>query len=124
MRFWLPILALTLLTGCVHPPPLLGPVAASDFQKTRVIKVLDVLRDAAIDANALKPRPAWASDQVTMRVVQVHRAILQTMDAFGMGWQAEVSSALDRLQATLTPEEHGHLDPYFALAKTLLGEVQ
>ena len=49
------LLMLAVVPACTKTPPELTPEAAIAFQSTRVIKVLDVVRDAAIAANELVP---------------------------------------------------------------------
>lgn len=120
------IVALSICTheACAKAPPNLSPQGIADYQKTRVIKVLDIFRDAAVDANALPNHPAWASTANTRIVVEAHKAILLTMDAAGTGgWQAAVTVALDQTLDALPPDARAHYLPYVTLAKALIQEI-
>lgn len=71
------IVALLLLSpACAsNVPPNLSPQAAAAWRGTRVIHVLDVFRDAAIDANAQQP-PLLSTD-VTRSIVRFHLASIE-----------------------------------------------
>ena len=109
-------------TSCTKAPPTLSPAGAAAFQKTRVIKGLDLLRDFAIDAEAAQPQVL--STDTTRKIVQTHQSILRIMDAAGNGWQALVAAALDETLASLSAGERSKVAPYVALVKALLAEVQ
>lgn len=119
------ILCLTLAIGatataCNHAPPNLSPAAAKNFNNTRVIKSLDLLRDAAITANA--QTPPLLSTATTRKVVNFHRFALKTIDASQDGWRAGVSVALFQLMSdpSLLPAEAQELQKYFNLAKAVI----
>jgi hypothetical protein len=108
--------------GCAKAPPSLGPVAAQDFQKTRVIKGLDLLRDFAIDGEAAKPQ--IVSTDTTRKIVTYHQSALKILDAAGSDWKTVVATSLDALVPALPEKDRGKVAPYVALVKTLLTEVQ
>jgi hypothetical protein len=107
--------------SCATAPPL-GPVAAADFQKTRVIKALDVFRDFAIDGEAAKPQVI--STDTTRKIVTYHQATLKILDAAGSDWRSLVATSLDALTPTLPEKDRPKVAPYVALVKALLLEVQ
>lgn len=121
MRYLLVLLAFLALPSCASAPPTLGPVAAADFQKTRVIKALDVFRDFAIDAEAAKPQVI--STDTTRKVVTYHQATLKILDAAGSDWRSLVATSLDALVPTLPEKDRAKVAPYVALVKALLLEV-
>lgn len=110
------------LPSCTKAPPNLSPAGQAAFQKTRVIKGLDLLRDFAIDAEAQSPKVL--STDTTRKIVQAHQSILKIMDAAGNGWQALVGTALDEVVNSLPAAERGKVAPYVALVKAILLEVQ
>jgi hypothetical protein len=112
------------LVSCVHPPPTLGPVANADYKKTQVIKVLDLIRDAAVDANA--QTPPLISTATTRKVVLAHQTALKTIQASDAGWPAAVGAAFGQLghDPSILPAEAQKLAPYFTLIATVLQQVQ
>lgn len=121
MRYLLVLLAFLALPSCASAPPL-SPVAAQDFQKTRVIKALDVFRDFAIDGEAAKPQVI--STDTTRKIVTYHQATLKILDAAGSDWRSLVATSLDALTPTLPEKDRPKVAPYVALVKALLLEVQ
>lgn len=121
MKTLLLVLALT-FTACASAPPTLGPAAAQAFQNTRVVKGLDLLRDAAIDANA--QTPPLLNTATTRKVVLYHESSVKIIHASGSGWKAAVVTGLDELPKDLPAAEASVLAPYLALVKTLLESVQ
>lgn len=117
----LALLAVPTVEACTPPPPQLGPVAQADFQKTRVIKGLDLLRDFAIDAEAASPQVL--STATTRKVVAYHQSALKILDAAGGNWRALVGTALDEALVNIPTKEAQQLAPYVALVKALLVEV-
>ncbi len=116
------LLVLALCVGCAHPAPSLSPKGVAAFQATRIVKGLDLLRDAAIDANAQTPPVLTTED--TRRVVTYHKLALQVIDQLPSGWIAMITTGMDSLAADLPPPSRQRLAPYFSLVKTLLAEVQ
>jgi hypothetical protein len=115
------ILALV-LPACAPVPSTLSPAGKQAIQNTRVIKGLDLLRDAAVDANAATP--PILSTETTRKIVTWHRSTLLVIQASGNGWQAAVKEALVQLQADIpSPAERARLAPYFTLINSLLAEV-
>lgn len=112
------VLALSLSTysACVHTPPSLSPEAAAAFQKTQVLKDLDLLRDIAIAAND----NGLMKEADTRLVVSYHRSAIQVMHASDTGWKAAVSQGLDELQTHLPPDAEQKVHIYIALLKAVL----
>ena len=123
--------------GCSQAPPALTPEAQVAFQANRVVKVLDVVRDAAIAANELTPPLMTTAD--TRNVVLWHKTSLQVIQAVPDGWKATVRKSLFVLtcypQASdvqppppctpqIAPTEAAHLTPYVALVLVVIGEIQ
>lgn len=107
--------------GCAPAPPNLTPEAALAFTNTRVIKGLDVLRDAAVDAERAVPQQL--STATTRKVVLFHQSALRTINATGNGWRPVVAQALAEVGQNLPPKERAILAPYFNLIAALLKEV-
>jgi hypothetical protein len=107
-------------SSCVPPPANLTPAAATSFDKQRVQRALDIIRDTAQDGNAQTP-PAF-STVATRAVTKWHTAALKTLWA-GPGWQDTVKTGLDELLTNLPAHEKSVLAPYVALAKTVITEV-
>ena len=84
--------AAPLSTGCNKTPPALSPEATAAFHATRVIKVLDVVRDAAIAANELIPPAIQTND--TRTVVLWHKTAVQTIAAVPGGWKPTVKAGI------------------------------
>lgn len=112
---------LALCLGCAKAPPNLTPQGAAAFHGTQVIKALDVLRDTAIDANALVP-PLVSTD-TTRNVVTYHKSAITIIHATPRGWKVAVLTGLNELSTKIPPVEQQQLGPYLALAKTLIQEV-
>ncbi len=109
----------TLQAGCAKAPPSLSPAGQSDFNKTRVVKALDLVRDTAVDAEAAHV----ISTDDTRQVVLWHKSAVNVVAASETGWKATVTSTLDQTVSHLKPETQTKLGPYVALLKALIGEV-
>jgi hypothetical protein len=123
MLFIVTVVSTTSQVACTHAPPTLSPVAQQQFNNTRVVKALDLIRDTAIDANAQVP--PLMSTNATRIVVTFHRSALVTINASTSGWKATVLQSLDELvkDKALLPTEVQRITPYVALAKTLIGAL-
>ena len=121
MRYLLALVLAFTFTACTKAPPQLGPVAALDFQKTRIIKALDVFRDFAIDGEAAKPQVV--STDLARKVVTYHQATLKIVDAAGTDWKSLVRTSLTAFVATLSQAEQAKVAPYVNLVSALLEEV-
>ena len=104
-----------------NAPPTLSPAGTAAYHATQVVKALDVLRDAAIDAEAQNPK--LISTENTRKIVNFHEAAVKTIGATPGGWKPTVTAALDQLQHDILPAEWQRLLPYIALVKTLIQEV-
>jgi hypothetical protein len=120
-RWLLPIAVLLTFTACAPAPPTLSPTANAAFTKTRVIKTLDLLRDAAVSAEA--QTPPLLSTATARRVVLAHQAALQVMQATDAGWEPTVQALLSGILANLPADEVALLKPYVNLAQSLLGTL-
>ncbi len=122
MKSILTMLVLALvLPACAPIPAPLSPAGKIAIQNTRVIKALDLLRDAAVDANAAVP-PLLSTD-TTRKIVTWHRSTLLVIQASGSGWQTAVKEGLTQLKADLPAADVVKLAPYLTLIQTLLTEV-
>jgi hypothetical protein len=134
------LLMLAVVPACTKTPPELTPEAAIAFQSTRVIKVLDVVRDAAIAANELVPPIISTND--TRTVVLWHKTAVQTIAATPGGWKPTVKAATYALtchplayvpgpgipqpeacQPQIPADANARLRPYIGLALTVIAEV-
>lgn len=113
---------LVLAASCVHPPATASPAAQRAFYNTRVVKVLDLTMTTAQDASAATP-PVVSVDAARI-VTEWVRSSVVVVDAAADGWRATVLATLDQAAARLSATERAVLEPYFALVKTLLAEVQ
>lgn len=115
------LVGFVLAPACAKAPPNLTPQSVDEFNKTRVIKSIDILRDTAVIANGTVP-PTISSASIR-RVAQAHQSAVNVIVASATGWQATVALGLDELLTNLPANERATLAPYVALAKTLLNEV-
>lgn len=125
MRYFL-LMAVAASMACAHAAPTLSPEAQTAFNNTRLIKGLDLLRDTAISANAqlqADGRTPALSTATTRKVVLVHRTAVRIIMNVPNGSKAVVLGLLDDLPTDLPPADWAMLQPYVALAKTLLNEV-
>jgi hypothetical protein len=128
------------LSGCDKQPPDLTPEAKIAFQATRVVKVLDVVRDAAIAANDLVPPVISTND--TRTVVLWHKVAVQTIAATPGGWKPTVKASIyalschpqayvpgpgiplpDACVPQIPAEANMRLRPYIGLALVVIAEV-
>lgn len=126
--------------GCQKTPPALSPEATVAFHATRVIKVLDVVRDAAIAANDLTPPVIQTND--TRTVVLWHKVAVQTIAATPGGWKPTVKASIyalschpqayapgpgiplpDACVPQIPAEANMRLRPYIGLALVVIAEV-
>jgi hypothetical protein len=126
--------------GCTKQPPDLTPEAKTAFYATRVIKVLDVVRDAAIAANELVPPVISTND--TRKVVLWHKTTIQVISAAPDGWKPTVKTNiylltcnpeayvpgpgipnLQECQPQIPADANDRLRPYINLALVVISEV-
>ena len=107
------------LPGCAPKnQPQLSPQGVAAYQATQAVKALDILRDAAIGAEAQDPK--LLSTEATRKVVLFHRAAVQVIGTTPEGWRPTVTAALDQLQRDLLPPEWERLEPYLVLIRALI----
>jgi len=135
------LLVVLMASGCTKAPPALSPEAVVAFQALRVIKVLDVVRDAAIAANELSP-PAISTND-TRTVVLWHKVAVQTIAATPGGWKPTVKASIyalschpqaympgpgiplpDACTPQIPADVNARLRPYIGLALVVIMEVQ
>lgn len=107
--------------GCAKAPPELLPPAKQAFYKERVLKVLDLVRDFAIDGEATDPKVVTTTD--TRHIVEWHASTVKIMLAADSGWVPAVTQSLDEVETKLSPATRPKVRPYFTLVKTVLQEV-
>lgn len=105
----------------VHQPVTanLSPTGLADYNKTRVIQVLDIIRDAAIDGEKV----GAFSHADTVNIVTFHKSTVQVIAATATSWKAAVQTALDALLTHLTPAGRAKVSPYVPLVTAILEEV-
>ncbi len=106
-------------SACPKAPPNLSPTAQREFYATRVIKVLDIVRDFAIDGEAA----GVVSTNDARTVVLWHKSAVQVAQVGGANWQTLVSTTLDAAVQNLSPKTKADVAPYVALIKAILAEV-
>lgn len=104
-----------------NQPPSLTPVGQASVTATQVIKALDVVRDTAVDLNAVQP--PILSNKVTLQIVNFHESAVKVILAAPTGWKNTVIAALGQLQSDLSPADYARIAPYVALAQTLIASV-
>lgn len=112
-------------TGCASvqaAPPTLSPAAQQAFKYLQVQKVLDLVRDVAVDANAQKKIDGapLVSDATTRELVRLHETAIKMMNASTTGWAAVVYQQLTDIAAKAPPAEKSILGTYFGLALSTL----
>lgn len=135
------IVALALLMASCGPVPApLTPDAKLAFHATRVVKALDVVRDAAIASN--ETTPPIISTNSTRTVVLWHRTVVQVIQAVPGGWKTTVKASIFVLTcdvraydptpayptpppctSQLAPAEVVRLAPYVGLVLIVISEV-
>lgn len=117
-------LGLILVCGyvaCVPPPPSLSPAGVSAYQRLRVQRGLDLIRDTVDDG--ARATPPVFSRETDVKVARWHRAVITTIHASAGGWKPTVIMALDQLAASLPSPERVQLEVYVTAAKAILAEV-
>lgn len=125
------------MSGCTPAPKPLSPEAVVAFHATRVVQVLDVLRDAAIAANEVTP--PLMTTEATRKVVLYHRSAVQTIRVSPSGWRPTVKAGLFELTChplaapfqppppctpQLSPADVTRLTPYVGLALVVIEEIR
>lgn len=107
-------------TACIHPKGL-SPVGVSAFNKHRVIDVLDLIRNVAVDGEKATPQVVTTPNM--LKVVKAHRSILLVIDATDTGWKDATGTALDQLLNDLPKPTADMLRPYVTAAKAIIKEI-
>jgi len=126
-------LVLIITVGCAPVPAPLSQDAVIAFHATRVVKVLDVIRDATIAANELVPPVISTND--TRTVVLWHKTSIQVIQNVPNGWKPTVKASLYALtchplagSGNCTPQLPQtavvRLYPYIGLAIVVINEVK
>lgn len=116
------LLTSTILSeGCAKAPPNLSPVGVAAFHAHEVVKVLDLVRDTAIAAEAQNPK--LLSTDTTAKVVTWHHSALVTIKTVPYGWQGSVQAGLDEVSKNLPASERSVLGPYLSMARAVIREV-
>ena len=84
-----------------------------------IVKVLDVVRDIAIDGEAAKVIPT----PTAVIVVKAHKAILVVIRQSPNGWKAQVLVALDQLKADIPSKDAAQFLPYINAAISTIKAV-
>lgn len=84
-----------------------------------VVKVLDIIRDTAIDSEAAK----IISTSTATKVITWHRATLETIKDLPNGWKDTVLSGLDNVKGILSPSELKIIGPYINSAASVIKAV-
>jgi hypothetical protein len=105
--------------SCTHPPPSLSAAGQLDYNKTRVLKALDLVRDTAIDAEAAH----LIATEDTRQIVLWHKSAVSVVEVAGTGWKATVTTTLDQVLSHLSTAAQTKLGPYVALLKALIGDI-
>lgn len=112
---------LALQAGCAgNPPPNLTPQAVRAWHGTRLIKDLDIVRDAATAAHETTPPLLSAKD--TLSVVEWHQAAIVIVHDAKDGWKAALRSSVGELRKKLPPDAWSAIAPYAQLVLTLLDQ--
>jgi hypothetical protein len=113
------LVALLLFTAsCAKAEPQLTPQGVAAYQAKQVVEALDILRDAAVAAEAQDPK--LLSTETTRQVVEFHKTAALAAGAYPAGWQQSVAASLARLQASVAPDDYRKIEPYVVLIKALL----
>ncbi len=118
--------ALCATVACAQPASYAGRSTAQlttpgivALHEGEVVKLLDVVRDAAVSADASK----IISTATATTIVTWHRAALLAIRETPNGWKPTVLSGLTQTLAALTPAERAILGPYFDAAALVIKVV-
>ena len=125
MRYLLALVLVGFMAGCAthaNTPSTvnLSQTGLEEYNKTRVIKALDIIRDAAIDGEKV----GVFAHADTVHVVTFHKSTVQVIAATSNGWKVAVQTALDELVKNLSPAARAKVGPYVPLVSAILQEVQ
>lgn len=108
--------------GPAYRPPNLTPEAITAFDNTRLQGALDQIRDIVHVANAQTP-PVISTDDAR-KVTEWHRSAIITLHARAAGWQATTKTGLEELLKNVDEKTRVILQPYVALAETIIDQVK
>lgn len=97
----------------------LSPTGLDEYNKTRVVHALDIIRDAAIDGEKL----GVFSHQDTVNIVTYHKSTVQVIAVSGSGWKTTVLTSLTETVKHLSPAAQSKVAPYVSLVSAILQEV-
>jgi len=121
-KYFAPLMVLFLLSGCTPMPPPANntprsPEATTAWQSHEIQKSLDLIRDIAVDANAMDP-PVLTTD-ATRFVVKFHSIAIQLVHDRPNGWQAGVLQGLNELSQVLDATDFAVIAKYVLLTRGL-----
>ena len=124
MRYLLALVLVGFMAGCAthaNTPSTvnLSQTGLEEYNKTRAIHALDILRDAAIDGEKV----GVFSHADTVNVVTYHKSAVQVIAASGAGWKVTVQTALIETVKHLSPAGQAKVAPYVPLVTAILQEV-
>ena len=105
-----------------HLPPIASPQAITAYQNTQMVHALDVLRDAAIAANAQTPPLLATAD--TRKIVMYHQSALRIIDSRVNGWRDALSAGVEDVIKQLPAQQKQLLSPYVTLLQSLIKEAK
>jgi hypothetical protein len=113
-------------TGCAPPAAVAGRSTATltapgiaALQAKEALRYLDIIRDAAQDAEAAHLMPLADAEVV----VRWHRALALTLDR-APDWRTAALTGLDQLGTLLSARAQRLLDPYLVAARRIYQAVQ
>ena len=113
------IALIVLLAGCgPTPAPNLTPQAQTAYQARRVLDVLRVVKDVAVDAEAQNPKLISTADART--IVNWHESLVKAIDAAPNGTKAVVQASLLELQPHVSESTWQKISPYVTLLRSVL----
>ncbi len=124
MRYLLALVLVGFMAGCAthaNAPVTvnLSPTGLDEYNKTRVIKALDIIRDAAIDGEKVG---VFAHND-TVNIVTFHKSTVQVILASTTGWKPTVQTAVNELVKHLSAAGQAKVAPYVPLVTAILLEV-
>jgi hypothetical protein len=125
-RFFLTVVFSLSMSACATPSNVAGrstvnltSSGVAALHAVEVVKILDVIRDTAVDGAAAQLIPTHTARSV----VTWHQAALKTIASVPNGWKATVLSGLVALKATFSDAERNIIGPYIDSAIVMINTV-